>query len=257
MAGLTVFQIWFSFIDPHDDGTGSMPEAEHVYQQSIRRLCAQQGWTYHFMVGWESIRQFRAQMLADVDSGALPWLLETPCEGVWEFFDRIPKAVSRHDLLRWLVLYAFGGMYLDLDVYWPGGPVPDVVLHAPILLVDEPQMETRAISNGMLLVRKPYSQFAASMIDGLLTRFATMPQRQVMASFGPLGLRKVLEQLPSQLQAQVLFLDGAQRDAILSKKVPKGWLVHAYSGLWSNKGTTKVRAARKLHQQPAAAAADD
>src|SRR5690348_10294229 len=45
-------------------------------------------------------------------------LLETSCpKNLMEFYNKIPKIISKCDLIRFIIVYLFGGIYSDLDFY--------------------------------------------------------------------------------------------------------------------------------------------
>ena len=238
-ASFCVHQIWFNFRDDRDETDQSIPAEERSYLQSIQQMCAAHGWTHRLWLGFQWVRDLRRQMEAEVLSGTIPWLPETPCAMLWELFDRLPLPVQKHDFLRWIVLYRYGGLYLDMDVYWQQGlRAPPVVQQAEALLVME-KKQHNTVANSFMLVRKPFSPFAASMIDGLLLRFAEVPKRQPISSMGPLGVRKVLEALPAETRSICTLLDGNAVDLVHSPRKPTGWTVHAYKGRWDIKGKSR------------------
>ncbi len=76
--------------------TAEIPEAWKPYQQRVQEL--HPDWTYHLWTDADNIALVQKDF---------SWFEET--------YKNLPKNIMRADVIRYMLMYKFGGLYLDLD----------------------------------------------------------------------------------------------------------------------------------------------
>lgn len=91
------------------------------------------------------------------------------------FYDRLPKIVSKGDMLRYVVLFEYGGVYADFDTI-NYRPLDRVTVKYPCVLVPEPFEHAvmwynvpYVVINAIMLCR-PKHPFFKQIVDSLLSR---------------------------------------------------------------------------------------
>ncbi len=108
--------------------------------------------------------------------------------------EKIPVWISKCDFARVLVLYKYGGVYIDLD-FFPLRPFDDHVTDRDLLLIYEPQEHSKYWNFDGLILNSimgasPNHEFFKGFIDVSIHKILTTdPHRwNVIASIGPNGL---------------------------------------------------------------------
>ena len=128
-----IHQIWLSSPE-----VSSVPTA---FVDNVKTFLTQNPtWTY-FLWTNETARQF----------------LREKYPNLLGFFDRIPRVVSKGDMLRYIVLHEYGGVYADFDTI-NYRPLDRITMKYPCLLIPEP------FEHAVLWYRQPYVVINAIMI---------------------------------------------------------------------------------------------
>jgi len=120
--------------------------------------------------------------LEDFVSDEYPWLLST--------YLAYPYVIQRCDMARYLLLYRYGGTYVDMDIVCRT-PLSAIFLDAPLdagLIVAS--TEPYGVSQEFMMVRRPRDPVIRSVISGLRRAAASwwyppLPYAAVMFRTGP------------------------------------------------------------------------
>lgn len=146
-----IHQIWLSSPDE-----SSVPTA---FLENVQKfLNNNPAWTYFF---WNNAtaREFLGERY--------PTLLG--------FYDRLPRIVSKGDMLRYVVLHEFGGVYVDFDVV-NHRPLDRITMKYPCILTPEPfehavlwYNQPYVVINAIMMCRAKHP-FLKQVVDALLSR---------------------------------------------------------------------------------------
>jgi mannosyltransferase OCH1-like enzyme len=140
------------------------------------------------------------------------------CGGDWlEAYDRLPMAIQRADLFRYLVVFAYGGVYADVDMfcYRAIDKLVDgacCVLSIEAHLTEERRRElryrkSRQIAN-CIFAAEPQHPFLGALLTHIKNsdRFNVMKDGDVEESTGPRMLTRVFEHLDVVEQSTIRVL---------------------------------------------------
>jgi mannosyltransferase OCH1-like enzyme len=145
------------------------------YQQKVKSL--HPGWTYQFWTDEDNIKFVASEYPEFVD-----------------VFMKLPRNIMRADVIRYLLLYRLGGLYLDLD-YEMLKPF-DLLDHQVVVPLegDEPDQTGNKKLCNCFLAAAPGSAFFKMAIDDLKANPPLSPDSDVETSTGPGFLSRVYQQ---------------------------------------------------------------
>ena len=195
--------------------------------------------------------------------------LESTCPDFLDYYRSYPFNVQRWDAVRYLILYYFGGLYVDLD-YECICPL-DVLLTDSICCMGlEPALHIRPLYNKSLLVGNalmasaPKHPYMKAIIKDMKMNFSVDYHQgdsiQILATTGPLMVTRVYERfkkkkaitlLPSDLVTplsfgEILTLRSGHAHPDVLKKVEKAFAIHYFFGSWSPQ-TAEGKGWQKIH----------
>ena len=198
-----------------------------------------------FMPDWE-YRFWDKPMIQD--------FLTSVCPDFMDCYYSYPFNVQRWDAIRYLILYHFGGLYVDFD-YECFKP-PDVLFAGSSCCMGmEPAINSRVynrplITGNALMAAKPRHPFMAAIIQDLKTNYSVNYNRgdvmQIIESTGPFMVTRVYERLrrkndvtllPAELVAPLtmgeafMLRTGHARPDVL-QKAKDAYAVHYFFGSW-------------------------
>lgn len=147
----------------------------------LYRLCQPSWRRYH--PDW----QYRLLDDADIErfvAGTFPRFFSS----VWH---RYPRGIERADLVRYLWLFAHGGLYADLDFEClrPFDPLLAEVRESIILGRLSRPDHAEGIPNALMIARQPHQRFWLCVIDSVL---AAIDARDTIERTGPVALGRAL-----------------------------------------------------------------
>jgi len=167
-------------------------------------------------------------------------------------YDSYPYAIQRVDAIRYLLLYRYGGVYVDLDFECLKNLEP-LIDGATCLLGREPEEhclrhEKELIIGNAFIACTPNHPFIKAICDALCGdgRIAT-DNTHILETTGPFMLTRVYEQFAPKdsirvLDADVLYPLGTEdhgpvrirkiTDPEIIGKLDKAYAVHHYWGSW-------------------------
>lgn len=178
---------------------------------------------------------------------------------ILHFYDALPKKIQQIDLARLLLVYHFGGLYLDMD-YWVIKPLDGLLGSENCLFGLEPEAHAKRhgmqkIVSNAFFAATPRHPFIKALIDGIIERKSTRSVRHpsyVLESTGPFLTTAIYERLGSLLNARILDaetmspLSMAEVDILLSRgsfetletstKAQSAFGIHLYQGTWWRSG---------------------
>ena len=194
------------------------------------------GWEYRFWDG-KAIEQF----------------MESDFPDLIPLFRSYPFDVQRWDFVRYLILYRFGGLYVDLD-YECIEPLDALLWNCSCCLGMEPAVNVirnnkSLIIGNALMACIPNHDFFANIIKDMSTyNWQIFRHRgtQVMESTGPFMLNRVYESydnkdditlLPAELITPLSLEEVQHRisgneTAEIKRKVKKAFAIHYFLGSW-------------------------
>jgi mannosyltransferase OCH1-like enzyme len=204
--------------------TADIPEQERVYQARLRAL--HPDWTY--------------KLWTDEDNAAF---VNAEYPDFADVFFRLPKNIMRADVIRYLLLYRLGGLYLDTD-YEMLKPF-DLNQHACVLPWESAGHHGPGkdrICNS-IFASEPGHPFFKMVIDDLKAHPPLDANQDVIEATGPVFFTKILRRLSDeQIRAMDIHLpprplfspptprSQRQHDAIVNEGVAYG--IHHCHGSW-------------------------
>jgi inositol phosphorylceramide mannosyltransferase catalytic subunit len=155
--------------------TSEIPKNCIPYQRKLIQLHSD--WKYHLWTDEDNIKFVREEFPQFVD-----------------VFIRLPKNIMRADVIRYLLLYRLGGLYLDTD-YEMLKPY-DLLNHGAVLPWETDNETTpgeRRIANS-LMAAEPGHPFFKMVIDDLQNNPPLNPDVDVLYTTGPFFLTRIMEQ---------------------------------------------------------------
>lgn len=129
-----------------------------------------------------------------------------------EFYDSLPKQIFRVDFARYIILYKYGGIYADMDTV-PLKIFDDLLSLNRVILGEEPQEHAQRIYDkkrvicNAIMVSPEGDEFWLNLVDFIIKRYD--PNRDVVASTGPLAITDMYEMYPS-LFKNIVILDSCK-----------------------------------------------
>lgn len=129
-----------------------------------------------------------------------------------DFYDSLPKQIFRVDLARYFILYKKGGIYADMDTIPLKSFGPLVSLNK-VVLGNEPLEHSTKIYGkdqvicNAIMVSPPRQPFWMDLINYIVDNYD--PNRDVVASTGPIAITEMYEKYP-QLFRNVVILDSCK-----------------------------------------------
>jgi inositol phosphorylceramide mannosyltransferase catalytic subunit len=163
-----------------------------------------------------------------------------------------PYPIQRVDLIRYLILHRFGGIYVDLDFECYRALPPLLQGRACVLSLEAAAHNRvhgrrRIVSNAFMAAIPGHPLFAA-VIDDLHRHRSreTVPDRIVLDTTGPMMLTRVLDRLGKGADVTVLAprhlfplsmdeadgLRAASPDAAVARKLARAYGMHWHDGTW-------------------------
>jgi len=114
-----------------------------------------------------------------------------------EFFNSVRDVISRCDFIRFVIVYVYGGMYVDLDFHCLR-PLYPFLRNRDVLLIDEPHEHFRdehpreIVFNGIFAFRKRHP-FVKEWINTMMENIEKSPNKNdvnVLKTTGPWALGK-------------------------------------------------------------------
>lgn len=173
-------------------------------------------------------------------------------------YDNYPTAIQRVDAVRYLVLYKYGGFYIDMDFECLSG-IHSLVSKAPCVFGKEPVEhclihEKEIIISNAFMGAVPGTHFFESICNELQSFKIITDHRnnQVLESTGPFMLSRIYSSYErkseiSLLEADLLYpftmeeleqLGKGQYCPELEARLEKAYGIHHYAGTWWKKNKT-------------------
>lgn len=174
----------------------------------------------------------------------------------WGIYSNFPYDIQRWDVIRYLILYKIGGMYVDFD-YESIKPLDKIINNKSCCFALEPKshcaMELKYIFNNALMFSVPCHPFMGKIIETVLSRDQIEPQaddknRYVLSTTGPWALVRLYKTL-SKFEKKDIYLIPAKyvtpfdlyqakfvrlgfEDEELINSFNKAYAVHYFLGSW-------------------------
>jgi len=162
--------------------------------------------------------------------------------------------VQRWDVIRYLILYKTGGMYVDFD-YECLGSFDCYLSEDKCCFSMEPELHRRSVGkdtcfNNALMITPPGHQFFEYVINHLQTvpvDYSNSKYHDVLNSTGPLMLTRLYEKYESKTSIRLFpseqvspwsknevldYMNGEANEEILEKKMENAIAIHYFWGSW-------------------------
>jgi mannosyltransferase OCH1-like enzyme len=200
--------------------TRELPERRRPYQKRLIDL--HPGWKYHLWTDEDNLSFVRSEF-----------------PDFYEVFVGLPKPIMRADVIRYLLMYKLGGLYLDTD-YEMLKPF-DLVDHAAVLAweaSERPRSDGDLLCNA-IFASEPGHPFFKALIDDLNANPPLSPDADVLSATGPAFVTRVYRRwigghpiflAPKELFSPITPHNQREYDAILKAGVAYG--IHHCFGSW-------------------------
>jgi mannosyltransferase OCH1-like enzyme len=174
-------------------------------------------------------------------------------------YKMLPFDIQRYDLARLLVLYEFGGVYIDTDIECLR-PFDALLQSQNMVLGLEPDEHARNFENFPYLVgsffiaSSPKNEFIKYLIDGILSglfeKHSTHHPTQIMKSTGPAKITELYRKSQGRFSVSLIpsrFLSPLNQSQINDylrgkyfAQVENSFMVHLYAGSWTTESENKL-----------------
>lgn len=179
----------------------------------------------------------------------------TVCPDFEPYYRAFPHNVQRWDVIRYLILYHVGGMYVDLD-YECFRPFDPILTGRNCYIATEPALHARyngipVMLSNALMASAPGNRFMGKVIDELKTQTSKAfageeTYKIVLQTTGPLMLTRVYESLTRKIGITLLpdklFMPLTPKELTLAmhgkttkyirEKLDHAFAVHYFLGSW-------------------------
>ena len=174
-------------------------------------------------------------------------------------YKMLPFDIQRYDLVRLLILYEFGGVYIDTDVEC-FQPFDVLLQNKKVCFALEPDTHASDFENfpymlgTFFIATEPQNEFIKYLIDGILggifEKHSTHNPTQIMKSTGPAKVtelhRKAQGHFPVSLIPSKFLspLNQSQINDYLRGKyfseIEGAFMIHLYAGAWVDSSENKL-----------------
>lgn len=220
--------------------TRDLPEACRPHQ--ARLIALHPDWKYHLWTDEDNLTFVRSEFPDFV-----------------EVFLGLPKPIMRADVIRYLLMYRLGGLYLDTD--YEMLKAFDLLDHRAVLAWEDSE---RPVPGGELIgnaifASEPGHPLFKAMIDDLKANPPLSPNADVLSATGPKFVTRVFRGwvgcgypvfvAPKELFSPITPRNQRQYDGIVNKGVAYG-IHHCYGSWreWSLLQRVKMAASRLVHK---------
>jgi mannosyltransferase OCH1-like enzyme len=170
-----------------------LPMLWHDGKQTVQSACENEGWKYIL-----------------IDNSFMNVFLKCFYSEFIESFWNLPYSIERVDILKYLLLHRYGGLYMDMD-FLVNKPFFSYIsnLQAPLMVLSSSNMDN-IITNSLIVSVPKIDMFFRLSKQALLNNlpfWAISTHLQVMLATGPLAFTKIIknEQLPYVILPRDLF----------------------------------------------------
>lgn len=148
-------------------------------QESVKQFCKSHGWTY-----------------VCIDNNTMNEFVQTHYPEFWDTFWELPYSIERVDILKYLWLHRYGGIYMDMDFIVSkefSSYVED--LTAPLMVLSSSNMEN-VITNSFIVCLPKLQLFYNLSETALIEKvpiWAISTHLQVMLCSGPLAFTTFIQ----------------------------------------------------------------
>jgi inositol phosphorylceramide mannosyltransferase catalytic subunit len=156
--------------------TADIPEQWRAYQQKVRDL--HPDWTYRLWTDDDNLALVKSELPDFVD-----------------VFTKLPKNIMRADVIRYVLMYLRGGLYLDLD-YEMLKPLGDLAKYDCVLAMETPGgfgPESR-VANAFFASAPGHPFFKAVLDELRASPPIGTPDVEVLGATGPAFISRVLHE---------------------------------------------------------------
>ncbi len=166
------------------------------------------------------------------------------------FYNSLPFDAQRWDFIRYLILYHFGGLYVDMD-YESRKPITDLIKGSTCCLGLEPSGHSycnQVIIGNALMATIPRHPFIKIVIDEIVSNRVELLNKklQIMESTGPYMITREyikyenkddVSLLPAALVApltiwEIKMLINGNRTKEIDSKIKEAFALHYFLGSW-------------------------
>lgn len=191
-------------------------------------------WKYHLWTGAEMNK-----------------LVETEFPGFWPIYRSLEYPIQRLDVIRYLILYTYGGVYADLDTEC-FRPLDELFEHRAFCFGEEPEGNNihldlmRFVGNALMASSEKHPGWLAVLEEVRLSLKRKYKIQTVLNTTGPLMISRIFDSLEEKYGAELLpfpsvapvtkrevynYIIGYGCSAF-EKKIEKAVCVHYFFGLW-------------------------
>ena len=179
----------------------------------------------------------------------------------WEKYNEFPYNIQRWDIIRYLILYKYGGMYADLD-YESLKPLDSLLSAQTCCFACESTYNDEKGTlleyfNNALILSSPKHFFIKEIIDCIfsdikINHFCFSKSQYVLNTTGPVMITKLYHSLPSHwkrkvyiiptkyvtpisyIEARELRAGIIKKNGDIKMKIDDAYAIHHFYGSWLN-----------------------
>ena len=177
----------------------------------------------------------------------------------WEKYNDFPYNIQRWDIIRYLILYKYGGMYADLD-YESLRPLDSILSDQTCCFACESTYNDEKGNllqyfNNALILSSPKHFFIKAIIDyifsdKIIIRFGLSKSQYVLNTTGPLMITKLYHSLPNSRKKKVYIIPAEyvtpisyivagelragniKKRGLTKMKIDNAYAIHHFYGSW-------------------------